>query len=69
MNGPPPSVFPTFCAAKRDQTDALTIVGLTVAYHSRGREREVLQDITLRVRRGETYGLVGESGCGKSTAA
>ena len=58
MNGPPPSAFPTFGAAKRDRADALTIVGLTVAYRSRGREREVLQDVTLRVRRGETYGLV-----------
>ncbi|BCQ22485.1 dipeptide ABC transporter ATP-binding protein [Caballeronia sp. NK8] len=69
MNGPPPSAFPTFGAAKGDQADALTIVGLTVAYRARGREREVLQDVTLRVKRGEAYGLVGESGCGKSTAA
>ena len=69
MNGPPPSAFPTFGAAKGDQADALKIVGLTVAYRSRGREREVLQDVTLRVKRGEAYGLVGESGCGKSTAA
>ncbi|MFM0321603.1 ABC transporter ATP-binding protein [Caballeronia glebae] len=69
MNGPPPSAFPTFGAAKGDQADALTVVGLTVTYRSRGREREVLQDVTLRVRRGEAYGLVGESGCGKSTAA
>ncbi|MDR5833074.1 ABC transporter ATP-binding protein [Caballeronia sp. LZ034LL] len=69
MNGPPPSAFPTFGAAKGDQADALTVVGLTVAYRSRGRERDVLQDVTLRVKRGEAYGLVGESGCGKSTAA
>jgi len=69
MNGPPPSAFPAFGAAKGDQADALTVVGLTVAYRARGHEREVLQDVTLRVRRGEAYGLVGESGCGKSTAA
>ena len=29
----------------------------------------VLQDVSFRVRRGEAYGLVGESGCGKSTVA
>ncbi|TCK44561.1 peptide/nickel transport system ATP-binding protein [Paraburkholderia sp. BL8N3] len=69
MNGPPPAAFPAFDVSKRDRADALTIVGLTVAYRTRGRERDVLQDITLRVRRGEAYGLVGESGCGKSTAA
>src|ERR1700712_2576714 len=69
MNGPPPSAFPVFDGAKHVDTDALTVVGLTVSYRSRGRERDVLQDITLRVRRGEAYGLVGESGCGKSTAA
>jgi len=69
MNGPPPSAFPIFDGAKSDKADALTIVGLTVTYRARGRDREVLQDITLRVKRGEAYGLVGESGCGKSTAA
>ncbi|WP_217133468.1 ABC transporter ATP-binding protein [Leucobacter chinensis] len=26
-----------------------------------------VDDLSLRIRRGETYGLVGESGCGKST--
>jgi peptide/nickel transport system ATP-binding protein len=49
--------------------DALTIAGLSVAYRVRGRERDVLDDLTLSIGRGEAYGLVGESGCGKSTAA
>ncbi|MEM5382186.1 ABC transporter ATP-binding protein [Paraburkholderia phymatum] len=72
MNGPPPSPpasFPAFDVSKSDQSDALTIVGLTVTYRTRGREREVLQDVSFRIRRGESYGLVGESGCGKSTVA
>src|SRR5579859_2342308 len=69
MNGPPPSSFPAFDVSKSDRTDALTVVGLTVTYRMRGRDREVLQDISFRVRRGEAYGLVGESGCGKSTVA
>ncbi|WP_206997533.1 dipeptide ABC transporter ATP-binding protein [Trinickia mobilis] len=69
MNGPPPSSFPAFDVSKSDKTDALTVVGLTVTYRMRGRDREVLQDVSFRVRRGEAYGLVGESGCGKSTVA
>jgi len=28
-----------------------------------------VEDVTLQVRRGETLGIVGESGCGKSTTA
>jgi len=69
MNGPPPASFPAFDVSKSDRTDALTLVGLTVTYRIRGRDREVLHDVSFRVRRGEAYGLVGESGCGKSTVA
>ncbi|MGV2291969.1 ABC transporter ATP-binding protein [Trinickia sp. YCB016] len=69
MNGPPPAKFPAFEVSKSDKADALTVVGLTVTYRMRGRDREVLQDVSFRVRRGEAYGLVGESGCGKSTVA
>lgn len=66
---PPPAPFPTFGAHQNDDADALAIVGLTVTYRIRARDREVLHDVSLRVRRGEAYGLVGESGCGKSTVA
>jgi peptide/nickel transport system ATP-binding protein len=69
MSASPAAAFPAFDVSKRDRSDALTIVGLTVAYRVRGRDREVLQDVSFRVRRGEAYGLVGESGCGKSTVA
>ena len=48
MNGPPPASFPAFDVSKSDRTDALTVVGLTVTYRMRGRDREVLQDVSFR---------------------
>jgi len=48
---------------------ALEIADLDVVYRVRGLDREVLRGVTLTVGAGEAYGLVGESGCGKSTAA
>ncbi len=48
---------------------ALELDELDVVYRVRGHDRQVLRGVTLRVQRGEAYGLVGESGCGKSTAA
>jgi len=35
----------------------------------RAGEVHAVEDVTLSVRRGETLGIVGESGCGKSTTA
>src|SRR6266852_4119012 len=48
---------------------ALQIRDLDVVYRVRGHDRQVLRDVSFSVGRGESYGLVGESGCGKSTAA
>ena len=47
----------------------LKLEDLDVEYRVRGRGRKVLRGINLEIGRGECYGLVGESGCGKSTAA
>ncbi len=49
--------------------DALTFENLGVAYRVKGQLRQVLDGVSLTVAKGEAYGLVGESGCGKSTAA
>jgi peptide/nickel transport system ATP-binding protein len=48
---------------------ALAVEDLQVAYIVRGIPRQVLRGITVHVAPGEAYGLVGESGCGKSTTA
>ena len=50
-------------------SDALAFDGVDVAYKVRGRNRAVIRDLSLRIGPGEAYGLVGESGCGKSTTA
>ena len=50
-------------------SSALDVVDLDVAYRVRGRERQVLRGISFSIAKGESYGLVGESGCGKSTVA
>ena len=46
-----------------------TIGGHARARSNQGRTLVALGGISFDVRRGETFGLVGESGCGKSTAA
>ncbi len=48
---------------------ALAIEDLEVSYIVRGIPRAVLRGVSLAVAPGEAYGLVGESGCGKSTTA
>ena len=48
---------------------ALELRDLDVVYRVRGQDRQVLRGLTLTVGSGESYGLVGESGCGKSTTA
>jgi peptide/nickel transport system ATP-binding protein len=57
----------------RSMTDAphpaLKLDNLGVEYRVKGRSLQVLEGINLEIGRGEAYGLVGESGCGKSTAA
>ncbi|MER9232349.1 ABC transporter ATP-binding protein [Mesorhizobium sp. M0622] len=52
-----------------EPVNALDLHELSVAYRVGGRNRAVLRDLSLTIRQGEAYGLVGESGCGKSTVA
>ncbi len=51
------------------QTDALVVDDVSISYRVRSRQMKVVRDVSFRVGRGESYGLVGESGCGKSTIA
>ena len=60
---------PVATPASTGSSAALVLSDLDVAYRVRGRDRRVLRGLSLTIGRGEAYGLVGESGCGKSTAA
>ncbi len=52
-----------------DVPAALEVDDLHLAYKVRGVPRSVLRGVSFRIQPGEAYGLVGESGCGKSTTA
>ena len=47
----------------------LKLEDVAVAYKVRGGEIEAVQNVSFEIMRGETLGIVGESGCGKSTVA
>ncbi|HGG05295.1 MAG TPA: ATP-binding cassette domain-containing protein, partial [Aliiroseovarius sp.] len=55
---------------KRDHTGpVLEIDKLSISFFTRLREIPAVMDFSVTVQPGEAVGLVGESGCGKSTVA
>jgi peptide/nickel transport system ATP-binding protein len=52
-----------------DKAPVLKLENVAVAYKVRGGEIEAVQDVSFEIARGEAHGIVGESGCGKSTVA
>jgi len=50
-------------------TAALSVDQLEITYRVRGNDRAAVRGLSFEVGRGESFGLVGESGCGKSTVA
>lgn len=55
--------------AHRESEVVLEVRGLTVGYGEHAAERPVVSGVDLDLRRGRILGLVGETGCGKSTTA
>ena len=47
----------------------LEVRNLSIAYRRGGRPVRAVEDASFDIERGQFFGLVGESGCGKSTMA
>ncbi|MFF0744930.1 dipeptide/oligopeptide/nickel ABC transporter permease/ATP-binding protein [Streptomyces sp. NPDC004111] len=65
LTGTEPAVRPL----PDDAPALLTVRNLTIRFPDRYGDTRVVDDISFTVREGETLGLVGESGCGKSVTS
>ena len=59
--------IPTRSVASLEPSKALEVSQLDVSYQVGGKDRLTLQGVSFQMGRQESFGLVGESGCGKST--
>ncbi|GMG81374.1 ABC transporter ATP-binding protein [Paralimibaculum aggregatum] len=55
--------------ARQGTTPILEIEDLNISFYTRKGEIPAVMDFSMKVMPGETMGLVGESGCGKSTVS
>ena len=56
-------------ANHRLQTPILKVENLAILYETRKGDVPAVRDVSFEIHRRETHGIVGESGCGKSTVA
>jgi len=56
-------------ADHRIKTPVLQVEDLAISYETRKGDVPAVRDVSFDIMRGEAHGIVGESGCGKSTVA
>src|SRR4030042_1153189 len=52
-----------------DNNTLLSIQGLSVSFFTEDGVAKAVQDVSFKIKKGKTFALVGESGCGKSVSA
>ena len=62
-------IEPQITMTNPTQQPVIDVTNLAIAYGTRHGEVRAVRDVSFSIKRGETLGLVGESGCGKSTIA
>src|ERR1700682_3889661 len=65
----PPIVAPSGVAPPDSAPPVLELEKARISYFTRAGEMNVVPGVSFRLQQGEALGLVGESGCGKSTVA
>ena len=53
----------------KDSVNLLEVNNLNIRFYSNGREMKAVNGVSFDIKKGETFGFVGESGCGKSTTS
>ncbi len=56
-------------ASETTQSPVLDVEGLSIAFGSQNNPVQITDEVSFHIRAGEVYGLVGESGCGKTVTA
>jgi peptide/nickel transport system ATP-binding protein len=55
--------------SRRGETPILKVENLATSYETRRGTVDAVKDVSFEIYQGESFGIVGESGCGKSTVA